>query len=158
NAANGRLTALPSLPIPTPPGPVTPISEPSGKFVLLATRGDSFFVPPQMSVYAADNVTGALSEITGSPYALSTTPGPGLNVLPFVHPSGAFVYVSLPTSPENTIFGATINRTTGELTRIPGTPIDTGFGVTGITYDPTGGFAFVPTNAPNNTDGEIRSF
>ena len=78
---------------------MTPISEPSGKFVLLATRGDSFVVPPQMSVYAADNVTGALSEITGSPYLLSTTPGPGLNVLPFVHPSGAFVYVSVPTSP-----------------------------------------------------------
>jgi 6-phosphogluconolactonase (cycloisomerase 2 family) len=157
DAANGGLTALPGPPMPTPPGPVSPTPEPSGKFLFLATRGDSFFVPPQMSVYRADNVTGALSEITGSPYLLDSTPGQGLNLPIFVHPSGAFGHVSLPGSPSR-LYGATIDPTTGELTQIPGTPINVGFGMTGVTYDATGGFVFVPTNATTNGDGEIRSF
>jgi 6-phosphogluconolactonase len=158
NRADGTLTALPGSLIATPPGPVTPIPEPTGKFLFLATRGDPV-LPPQMSVYTANNVTGALTEIAASPYDLSTTPlAPGaLNVLTFIHPSAGFGYVSLPTSP-STAYGATINPTTGELTQIPGTPIELGFGMTGMTYDPTGGFVFVPTNASANAAGEIRSF
>ena len=158
DAASGSLTALPWQPIPTPSGPVTPMPDPSGKFVFLATRGDPFFVPPQMSVYRADNVTGALSEIAGSPYLLDTTPGQGLNLPMFVHPSGTFGHVSLPSSSPSMLYGATINPTTGELTQIPGTPINMGFGMTGMTYDATGGFVFVSTNATTNGDGEIRSF
>jgi 6-phosphogluconolactonase (cycloisomerase 2 family) len=162
NALDGRLSELAVPPIQTPPGPVTPIPDPSGKFMFLASRGDSFSVPPQLSVYVANNVTGALAEIADSPYDLATTPlvAGALNVLTFIHPSGAFGHVSLPTSPSS-FYGATINPTTGQLTQIPGTPIEMGFGsAITMTYDSTGGFAFVPTasSSGQNSPGEIRSF
>lgn len=158
NASDGTLTALPGPPVPTGTAPGFPVPDPAGRFLYLGTRGSSS-EPPRISVYAADNVTGALSEIDASPYDLSTPPPPpgALAVLPpSIHRSGAFGYLPVLT-PASTLYGATIDATTGELTQIPGMPINLGSNMSGMTYDSTGGYLFVPTNGAN-ANGEIRSF
>ncbi len=162
DAATGTLTALPGPPVATGLAPTIPIPDPTGKFLYLSTRGAAAIEPPRISVYAADNVTGALMEIADSPYDLSTPP-PAANAPlvfpPSIHRSGAFGYlpvVTLPPTPTAMLYGATIDSTTGALTEIPGMPINMSSGMTGMTVESTGRFAFVPGN-PNGV-GEIRSF
>jgi 6-phosphogluconolactonase (cycloisomerase 2 family) len=159
NAVTGALTAVAGMPIPTGAAPTVPLSEPSGRFLYLTTRG-STVEPPRVEVYAADAATGVLTEIQASPYDLDTPP-PAAGA-PFVsaatiHPSGAFGYVAVPF-PTSSLYGATINAATGELTEIPGMPIPVGVGMTGITFDSTGGFMFTATSLSGGGPGEIRSF
>jgi 6-phosphogluconolactonase (cycloisomerase 2 family) len=162
NAATGALTAVPGMPIPTGNGPAFPIGEPTGKFMYLTTRG-SAIDPPRVEVYAVDAATGALTEIPASPYDLGPTPPAGVASFaspPALHPSGTFGYVGVigpPPAQATLVYGATINATTGELTEIPGMPINAGTRMSGMAFDPTGGFAFLASNAASGA-GEIRSF
>lgn len=157
NAADGRITALTWPPIVTPPTPALPIPDPTGRFLYLVTRG-SFVDSPKIAVYAADNATGALTEIAASPYELGfPPPAPGALVLPpSIHRSGAFGYVPVLT-PTSMLYGATIDTATGELTAMPGPPIDLGANMSGLAFDSTGGFMFAATNTAM-ANGEIRSF
>jgi 6-phosphogluconolactonase (cycloisomerase 2 family) len=86
---------------------------PSGKFLYVSDAGGNF--GGDISTYTIDPVTGALSEIAGSPFhagdgAISIT----------VDPSGKFAYVANPGF--DSVEGYTIDPTTGALTAIPGVP------------------------------------
>jgi 6-phosphogluconolactonase len=151
DAANGSVAALPAPPIPTGREPSIAIAHPSGKFLSFSTRGGGVD-PPRVEVYAVDNVTGALTAAAGSPHDLGAVPVSAVVQPPVIHASGGFGYVSM-SGAENTLHGATFDATTGELTEIPGMPIATGSAVTGLVFDPTGGFAFMTTS-----NGEVRSF
>ena len=162
DAASGALTALPGPPVQPGIDPAAAVPHPNGRFLYVPTRGDQVLVPPRVAGYTVDNATGALTELPASPYRLNAPPplAPGsLVVLPLtIHRSGAFGH--LPIFYSNTLlFGATINATTGELTQMPGAPIDLGVGVSGMLYDSTGGLSFTWTNQANGAgDGTIRTF
>ena len=155
---DGGLAALPGPPVHTGYSPTSPFPDPAGRFMYLATRGNAL-EPPRVSVFAADNVTGALTETWGSPYDLSTPP-PGTSapvvLAPAFHASGGLVYFAL-ISASAMLYGETIDATTGGLSQVPGLPIDIGYSAGGMTYDSTGRFLFVATTTLAG-DGEIRSF
>lgn len=88
-----------------------------------------------VSAYAIDSSTGALREITGSPF----TAGPGPTVT--VDPSGRFAYVT--SYNDNKVSAYTINGSTGALREIAGSPFATGSSPISVTVDPLGRFAYV---------------
>ena len=92
-------------------------------------------VSGSVSAYAIDAGTGALSEITGSPFAAGT-----LTVSVAVDPSGKFAYVVnlLPGG----VSAYAIDAATGALSRV-GAPVAAGFNPNAIAVDPSGRFAYV---------------
>jgi 6-phosphogluconolactonase len=61
-----------------------------------------------------DPNTGALSAMSGSPFSV-----PGVAGMLTTDPAGKFLYVR---NSGNTIYGFTVDSTTGQLTPIPGSP------------------------------------
>ncbi|HOO70692.1 MAG TPA: beta-propeller fold lactonase family protein [Spirochaetota bacterium] len=95
---------------------------PSGSFVYLAIN-DTTTTPEtnQVRGYAVSTETGALTEISGSPYEPGSQPY-GVAV----DPSGSFLYTANYGS--NDISGFSIDRETGALTAIDGSPFSAGTG------------------------------
>ena len=95
-----------------------------------------------VSAYAINASTGALSEVAGSPFAAGTQP-----TSVSVDPSGKFAYVANysgfePGSPLGSVSAYTINATTGALTSI-GAAVAAGSGSRSVAVDPSGKFAYV---------------
>jgi len=88
-----------------------------------------------ISEYAIDSATGALTAVGGSP--ISDSNGPQLIT---ATPSGAFVYTG---NANKTISEYKVNAATGALTLVSGSPIS-GFGsVKGLAVDPAGSYLLV---------------
>jgi 6-phosphogluconolactonase (cycloisomerase 2 family) len=135
--STGALTAIAGSPVAlsgaSPANPRTVAVDPSGRFAYTANWGNG-----TVSAFAINQTTGALTEISGSPF-----PAGGAPWTVVVEPTGRFVYVS-----DNTgirIYVYAINQSTGALAQIGGSP----FAVTGgvapgaMTVDPLGGFLYV---------------
>jgi 6-phosphogluconolactonase (cycloisomerase 2 family) len=99
-----------------------------------------------VSGYTIDATTGALTAISGSPFAA----GSGAFSIA-VDPTGKFAYVVNETS--GNVSGYTIAPTTGALTAIGGSPFATGRGPAWVAVDPTGKFAYVANNLSFNVSG-----
>ena len=82
------------------------IVDPTGKFVYVAN-----YVSSNISGYAINSTTGALTDISGSPFSAGSEPKSVT-----VDPTGKFVYVV--NFNDGDILGYTINPTTGALTSI----------------------------------------
>jgi 6-phosphogluconolactonase len=87
-------------------------SDPNSKFLFVAELNTGLRV---LSI----GTGGALSEISGSPYAVGTGPKGVI-----VDPTGAYVYVANYGS--NNITGFTLNASSGQLTSISGSPFSSG--------------------------------
>ena len=85
-------------------------SDPNSKFLFVAELNTGLRV---LSI----GTGGALNEITGSPYA--TGSGPTAVTL---DPTGAYVYVTNKQAGANTVYGFTLNATSGQLAAISGSP------------------------------------
>lgn len=72
-----------------------------------------------LSVFTVDDRTGALSQITGSPFAVGPAAGAAAS-LPVVDPSGRFLYIA--SHPGGTVLGFALNRTEGTISPIAGSP------------------------------------
>jgi DNA-binding beta-propeller fold protein YncE len=114
----------------------------------LPKQGVLFVSDPQnnqVDGFAVNNSTGALTILSGSPFAL---PPSGALSRPWgmaVDPAGEFLYVSNSTPALNGSSGGTdvltIDHTSGKLTVVPGSPFqddDSGF----VTVDPSSRFLF----------------
>ncbi len=112
NAASGSLAISSSAPAGTTPFAVT--VDPTDRFVYVANRDSN-----NVSAFTINFSTGALTPVTGSPFAAGTGP---FSVA--VDPSGSFVYVA--NNGSNNVSVYTINSTTGALTPIPGSPFPAG--------------------------------
>jgi DNA-binding beta-propeller fold protein YncE len=89
--------------------------------------------------YTINPTTGALTAISGSPFATGTNPGSVA-----VDATGKFAYVTNGLGLlSNTVSGYTINPTTGALTPISGSPFTAGSSPWSVAVDPTGKFAYV---------------
>jgi hypothetical protein len=115
--------------------------EPSGNFLFGVTgngANNGFTSDNHIYVYSIDQSTGAITPVTGSPFATVFTPA---HVR--VHPSGKFVYTfnqnaSDVTSPTE---GYQIDATTGALTPVAGSPFTAVSASDGV-FDQNGAFLF----------------
>jgi 6-phosphogluconolactonase len=107
DSSTGSLSPLPNSPFAADQMPVLLSASRAGTFLYSANQGSST-VPPTLSGYSINGVSGALSPLTSSPFGLSpppALPAPAIGK-PILHPSGAFGYVGFPI-PQGQLFGAT---------------------------------------------------
>jgi 6-phosphogluconolactonase len=96
-----------------------------------------------ISGYAVDQVTGALTRLAGSPF-----PAGNLPQSVAATPSGKFVYA--PNSTDSTISAYSLDGTSGALTQITGSPFTTGSYPFGVAISPSGKFLYT-ANVSGNT-------
>lgn len=87
--ATGALTPAPGSPFATGHNPLGAATDPFGRFVYVPNLIGSTSEFGELSAYAIDATTGALTPLPGSPFQIE--PGPKAAV---VHPSGRFLYVA----------------------------------------------------------------
>jgi 6-phosphogluconolactonase (cycloisomerase 2 family) len=95
--------------------------DPSGRFAYVTNN-----ISADVSAYAINATTGALTAIAGSPIAAGTNPR-SLTV----DPSGKFAFVA--NRGTNNVSVYTIDAATGALTAIAGSPFATGNGPASVT-------------------------
>lgn len=117
---------------------------PSNKFLYLSDYGIDG--PGEIYAYSVDGTTGALTEVSGSPFAVCAAP---LSVA--IDPSSKFLYVGCDNSDYN-LWAYTIDQATGALTPVPGSPYitapnpnDGNWHAWAVAMDPSGKFLYVAT-------------
>jgi 6-phosphogluconolactonase (cycloisomerase 2 family) len=146
NATTGALTPVAGSPFAIAPGAscaplpcgLSLTMDPFGRFVYVANNG-STNVSGNVTAYAVNATTGALTPVPGSPFATGGAPF-------IVDPSGQFVYVRT----FNSVSAYQLNATTGALTPVPGSPFATGTAPSDLTVDPSGQFVYVPNISSND--------
>jgi len=139
NKETGRLTEISGSPFKT--SGINPSSiaiDRSSRFLYVLNEisvSDMGESPGSVTVYAIDAMTGALSEISGSPYKTDVFPRSIA-----IDPAGRFAYVA---NYGNKISAYTIDRSTGTLSEMLGSPFWTYNRPNSITVDPTGRFVYV---------------
>jgi 6-phosphogluconolactonase len=137
--STGALTPIVGSPFAADAGPFSGPSsmavDPSGRFAYVGNSGLG-----NVSGYAINPSTGALTSIVGSPFA----GGPfELELRSMtVDPSGKFAYVANDVN-FNNVLGYMINPSTGALTPITGSPFTVGSLTDFVAVDPSGRFAYV---------------
>ncbi len=147
---DGALSAIAGSPYATKDRPYYVIVDESGSFVYVANRGTSDRACGDgcnVSAYRVDHDTGALAEISGSPYKAGFGPT-GMAQ----DPAGKFLYVTNVISNDVSAYARDI--VTGTLLEIPGSPFSAGYHPFWITVDNNGRFAYVA----NQDDATISAF
>jgi 6-phosphogluconolactonase (cycloisomerase 2 family) len=98
-----------------------------------------------ITAYAVDTTTGALTEIAGSPFDAEAVASAVT-----VDPSGKFAYVANYATASNSVSAYTIDAATGALTETQGSPFSAGTNPNAITVDPTGKFVYATNELSNN--------
>src|SRR5947209_4869189 len=137
--ASNELTEVPPR-VPTGASPIALAIDPAGGFLFAANAGSN-----SVSVYSINSGSGALSEISGSPFPTTSPLALALS------PSGKFLYVANLGS--NNVSGFTIDRGTGLPTQISGSPFAAGTAPLFVAVDPSGTFLFVGNQSSNNISG-----
>jgi 6-phosphogluconolactonase len=143
-ATTGVLTEILGSPFPAPVvagvGRISLAMHPSGQFLYVADANTAvigFTIDPTSGVLT---LIGAFSTATG-PEAVR------------VDPTGRFAYVA--NAGSNNVSGFTIDRTTGALTPMPGSPFPSGGAPESVVVDPSGRFAYVANGNSGNVSGYI---
>lgn len=120
--STGALAPIAGSPFPAANGPVAVAVDPSGRFAYVANEGSGTVggvcppaTPCGVSAYAIDHLTGALTQIAGSPFPAGPEPS-GLAIVP----SGRFLYVA--NQSMDTTWEFAIDAVTGAVTNIGATP------------------------------------
>jgi hypothetical protein len=116
-------------------------SEPTGKFLVGVTgngANNGVVIDKNVYVFSIDQTSGALSPVTGSPFATTSIPADVA-----VHPNGTLVYtfngtVNGPTPVE----GFQLDTSSGQLTALAGSPF-LGMVATVGFFDQSGAFLFL---------------
>ena len=146
DAGSGALTQVGGSPIPsTPSGPLAIGIDPLGRFVFVADQCNlNDCNSGSIVVFSADGTTGALSPVSGAPFAS----GGGQPGFVSTDPSGRFVFVvnacNLSNCNTGSVGAFALDATTGTLTPVPGSPFASGGSEpTSASVDPGGKFLFV---------------
>jgi len=113
---SGALSAAPGSPYSVRDGAVMHSLDPTGRWLFVANRG-TVQGPGSISVFKVNVNSGAMTEVTGSPFALSGGPS-----WVSVDPSGKYLYAC--SSATDLVYGFNIDQATGVLT-----PLGTGSAV-----------------------------
>jgi 6-phosphogluconolactonase len=136
-ALSGVLTATGAV-AHDPGQPSQMVVDPTSKFLYIANHADDVS-GGQFSVFAIDSNTGALTEISGSPFNYQSNAEPSGIAM---HPSGKFLYTALSNSAG--VDGVSVNTATGALTLTIGAPWGTGsFLPDYVVMAPSGNFLYV---------------
>jgi 6-phosphogluconolactonase (cycloisomerase 2 family) len=128
--------------------PAAAVVSPNGKYLFVANFSANN--AGSISVLSINSSTGALTPITGSPFAGSGPPN-GIAI----SPTGAELFIAA-----TGVDAYSINATTGALTAVTGSPFATPATPYGATVDPTGKFLYASTfgsTAPNVVTFSINS-
>ncbi len=138
NSSTGALTQITGSPFaietnPTGPqfGPQSITVDPSGRFAYVANVSDT------LTGYSVNAATGALTLLSGSPFAAGDNPHSVA-----VDPTGRFLYSANLNSDDVTVFG--IDHETGALTTLGSAAA--GDTPSSVAVDPTGRFVYVANN------------
>jgi 6-phosphogluconolactonase len=136
-AANGALTPLATPSFLTGNTPNGVAVDPRGRFMYVVN-----LLSNNVSGYAIAE-DGTLNPVPGSPFPAGS--GPGWIT---IDPTGRFVYVAncaalCSGSGQGNVSGYAINKSTGALVPVPGSPFTADQIPYAVTIDPTGGFAYV---------------
>jgi len=151
NASSGKITGVSGSPFADGGAGTFATSvtvDPSGRFGYVANAGTN-----SVSAYTINASTGALTAISGSPFAAGLNP-----TSVTVDPSDRFAYVANGSSANVSAF--TINSGTGALTPIGGSPFPAGGANTeplSVTVDPTGQFVYVASISLVGGTGNIAA-
>jgi 6-phosphogluconolactonase len=158
NAATGALTAVTGSPFSTDDAPLFIAANAAGSALYVANQG-SASAPPRLSAYSINATTGALTQVTASPFDLSHPPpaaGPSPVARPILHPSGAFGYLGIRNVGK--LYGATVDSTSGNLTEILGIPF-VGTGLQFGAFDAAGKVLYLPhDNFNGGAAGAISAY
>jgi len=113
----------------------------AGQFLYSANVGSG-----NISSFSIDASTGSLSQVTGSPFAIGTSP---LNMV--LAPSGNILYVTSAGTP-GTI--EICSFTAGVLTQVQLMQQGVGTNPYGLAIDPSGGHLYLANSGPDNTVSE----
>jgi len=154
SANSGALTPVPGSPFLTGQLPFSVTAHPTGRFVYVANAG----IPTNtynVSAYAVNEKTGALTEVPGSPFATGVQPASVT-----IHPNGRFAYVANAGLEDGDVSVYTVNVTTGALTPVPGSPFAAGHEPTSVAVSPNGKFVYVTNNIVQFSDlsGGVSAF
>src|SRR5260370_1297283 len=122
------------------------VVDPSNKFLYV-----SDFLNGSVDAFTINASSGALAQVTGSPFSSGPAPGTGGIT---VDPGSKFLYATLMNSAA--VAGFTINSSTVALTPIAGSPFAAGNTPIQAIVDPSGKFLYV-TNL-NNSMGGISAY
>ena len=110
---------------------VTVPCSPNPVFAFVTNAGGN-----NISVYSINATSGALTPVTGSPFAAGTNPASVT-----VNPAGTLAFVTNAYSSNVSVYS--INATTGALTPVTGSPFAAGTAPSSVTVNPAGTLAFV---------------
>jgi 6-phosphogluconolactonase len=153
NIATDGTLSQPNPPIPGGFGPNTAIIDPSGQYLLVTNSFSN-----NISVFSIDNSSGALTEVSGSPFYANYNPGD------LVFAPGPTNYLYVTNSSIGMVSAFTFNTSSGALTPVPGSPFLSGAGASGLVVygnAPTQYLYVANTTAVNpssNTIGNISAF
>jgi 6-phosphogluconolactonase len=167
SVANTGNLSLTGFPMQAGNGPDQAVVDPSGQYLLVTNVYGSGPEGGDISVYSIDGNTGALTEVSGSPFPANDNPTQIL----FTH-SGQYVYVTNPNLGMVTGFafcpsqtsGPACGSTTTVLTPLEDSPVFSGAGAAALAIDAADQYLYVAnpsaTNAPPyaGTVGNISAF
>ncbi len=151
-AATGALTPVVGSPFAAGGKPhslaVTPYETPwdyGQPFVLYTANFDG--TSSTISGFSVDPDTGALTALSGSPFAVPVSNYIGTDL------SGTYLYVTTGASVVGYSIDATGLPTTGLLTALPGFPVASGTNAYSVTVDPSNQFLYVGNDGSANISG-----
>ena len=139
DGTTGALSQVAGSPFAAGSAPSSIGLDPLGKFVYVANQGSN-----NVSAYTLDSETGALAAVNGSPFAAGDRP-----ISLTLDPLGKYVYVTngAPSSVIRDAFSGitayAIDRTTGALKSVPGSPFGAPATPLSVTVDSLGKFLYV---------------
>jgi len=132
-ASDGALSEIPSSPFATGVDPTSVTVEPLGRFAYVTNANLTF--SDDVTGYTVNPSTGALTEISGSPFPAGQIP-----VASTADASGRFLYVANTLSNNISAYAIT---PIGALVEISGSPFEAGGNPASLTADPSGRFFYV---------------
>lgn len=137
--SNGMLTAIGSA-IASGSNPYSLAVDPDGLYVYVANRGGNSV--SAYSITQSGSSAGALTPVSGSPFAAGTTP-----YSLAVDPSGSWVYVA--NAGSNNVSAFSIGAG-GVLTAVSGSPFTSGSSPYTVTVDPAGRYVYTANDGNNS--------
>jgi len=131
NTSTGALTQVSGSPFSTGSLPYSVAFSPSlsgNEFVAVANNSDD-----TVSVYSMNTSTGALTQVSGSPFATGTEP-----VSVAFSPSlSGNDFAAVANNDDNTVSVYSVNTSTGALTQVSGSPFSAGTSPTSVAFTPS---------------------
>jgi 6-phosphogluconolactonase (cycloisomerase 2 family) len=153
--SGGSLTAITGSPFAAGGNNETVVIHPNGKFLYTSDGNNVGDTPgPSISAFSIDGSSGALTAVTGSPFAVADVPK-----FLAIDRTGKYLYTTAPET--DMVLAFSINSSTGALTQLTGSPFASGGpNPQDISVSPDGKFVFVANNGDLDTltDGNVTAF